>query len=205
MSDPINHPEHYTSHPSGVECITVTEHFGFNVGNAIKYLWRAGLKGDALADLRKAAWYVQREIERREIERRTRPAGPACTCAVVDVTTITDEPGARRTMPDERDPDCPLHGDTAAQRAEVRNSHNTGQRCPLYVNPSLPAERCTCVESSAGELCGDVREALGVEHRCTRPAGHRVTATPGKDWEEARANAHTDGDLWWWPWPEDER
>lgn len=63
--DPINHPSHYTSHPSGVECIQITEHMGFNLGNAVKYIWRADLKDDALADLLKAAWYVQREIERR--------------------------------------------------------------------------------------------------------------------------------------------
>jgi hypothetical protein len=63
--DPIDHPSHYCSHPSGVECIQITEHFGFNIGNAIKYLWRAGLKGDATDDLRKAAWYVQRELQRR--------------------------------------------------------------------------------------------------------------------------------------------
>lgn len=64
--DIVNHPSHYTQHPSGVECITITEHFNFNVGNAIKYLWRAGLKSAPIEDLRKAAWYVQREIERRE-------------------------------------------------------------------------------------------------------------------------------------------
>jgi hypothetical protein len=64
--DVVNHPPHYTSHPSGVECITVTEHMGFNLGNAVKYIWRADLKNDALEDLRKAVWYVQREIERRE-------------------------------------------------------------------------------------------------------------------------------------------
>lgn len=62
--DAINHPAHYNDHPSGVECITVAEHFNFNVGNAIKYLWRAWLKGGAIEDLRKAAWYVNREIER---------------------------------------------------------------------------------------------------------------------------------------------
>jgi hypothetical protein len=61
----VNHPPHYNAHPSGVECITVVEHYGFNVGNAIKYLWRAGQKSpDPLEDLRKAAWYVNREIER---------------------------------------------------------------------------------------------------------------------------------------------
>lgn len=63
--DVVNHPSHYNGHPSGVECITVTEHYGFNVGNAIKYLWRAGLKDDAIVDLKKAQWYVAREIERR--------------------------------------------------------------------------------------------------------------------------------------------
>lgn len=63
QNDNVNHPKHYTSHPSGVECITVTEHFNFNIGNAIKYLWRANDK-NGLEDLRKAAWYVNREIER---------------------------------------------------------------------------------------------------------------------------------------------
>lgn len=63
-ADLVNHPAHYTSHPSGVECITVTEWFPFNVGNAIKYLWRAGEKGDPVEDLRKARWYVDREIAR---------------------------------------------------------------------------------------------------------------------------------------------
>ena len=52
MSDKANnavdHPKHYTSHPSGIECIDVAEHYGFSIGNAIKYLWRAGLKGDAV-------------------------------------------------------------------------------------------------------------------------------------------------------------
>lgn len=66
MSDPVNHPSHYRSHPSGVECIQVTEHMGFNLGNAIKYVWRADLKNDAIEDLRKAAWYINREIQKRE-------------------------------------------------------------------------------------------------------------------------------------------
>jgi len=66
MSDQVNHPAHYRQHPSGVECITISEHMGFCLGNAIKYIWRADLKGDAIEDLRKAAWYVNREIERRE-------------------------------------------------------------------------------------------------------------------------------------------
>lgn len=61
----VSHPPHYTSHPSGIECIQVTEHMNFNLGNATKYIWRAGLKsGDAVEDLRKAAFYVDREIAR---------------------------------------------------------------------------------------------------------------------------------------------
>jgi len=64
--DAVNHPKHYTSHPSGIECIQVTEHMGFNLGNALKYIWRADLKNDAIEDLKKARWYLDREIARRE-------------------------------------------------------------------------------------------------------------------------------------------
>lgn len=58
--DPVNHPTHSTSHPSDVECIEVTESRSFLLGNAIKYVWRAGEKGDAVEDLRKALWYAER-------------------------------------------------------------------------------------------------------------------------------------------------
>ena len=64
MSEQIDHPNHY-QHPSGVEAIDVCEHLGFNLGNAYKYLSRAGKKGDAATDLRKAAWYLRREANRR--------------------------------------------------------------------------------------------------------------------------------------------
>jgi len=66
MADNVNHPPHYTAHPSGVECIEIAEHYGFCIGNAIKYLWRAGLKGDDIEDLKKARWYLDREIQQRE-------------------------------------------------------------------------------------------------------------------------------------------
>lgn len=65
IADSVTHPPHYVSHPSGVECIEITEHMNFCIGNAIKYLWRAGLKDDAVEDLRKARWYIEREIMRR--------------------------------------------------------------------------------------------------------------------------------------------
>jgi len=62
--DNVNHPKHYTQHPSGIECIEITEHMGFNLGNAIKYIWRAFLKDDPVENLRKATWYINREIAR---------------------------------------------------------------------------------------------------------------------------------------------
>lgn len=70
--DNVNHPKHYTSDPSGIEYIDITRHRNFNVGNAIKYLWRAGLKIDAdkssinkqIEDLEKAVWYIVDEIHR---------------------------------------------------------------------------------------------------------------------------------------------
>ena len=65
MTDMVNKPPHYTDHPSGVECIQIAEHFNFCLGNAIKYIWRADLKGNAVEDLKKARFYINREIERR--------------------------------------------------------------------------------------------------------------------------------------------
>lgn len=68
MSDLVNHPPHYTDGPpcpacgATIECITVTERMGFLIGNAVKYLWRAGKKGPALDDLKKARWYIDRAI-----------------------------------------------------------------------------------------------------------------------------------------------
>lgn len=68
MSDienhPVNHPAHYNRHPSGVECITITRHMSFNLGNAVKYIWRADLK-NGIEDLQKAVWYLTDEITKR--------------------------------------------------------------------------------------------------------------------------------------------
>lgn len=73
--DAVDHPKHYTSHPSGVECIDIIEHMTLNVGSAIKYLWRCGLKdgNDEIQELRKAVWYLTREIGKREKERAEKP------------------------------------------------------------------------------------------------------------------------------------
>lgn len=65
LNDPVNHPAHYTSHPSGVECIQITEHMSFCLGNAVKYIWRYNEK-NGIEDLKKAQWYLNREITRLE-------------------------------------------------------------------------------------------------------------------------------------------
>ncbi len=65
-NDPVNSPSHYTNHPSGVQCIDITKHMGFCLGNAMKYIWRADLKEDAIEDLQKAVFYLNKEIETRE-------------------------------------------------------------------------------------------------------------------------------------------
>lgn len=64
--DQVNNPSHYTAHPSGIEAIQITRHMNFNVGNAIKYLWRAGLKNQDkhIEDLKKAIFYIDDEIKR---------------------------------------------------------------------------------------------------------------------------------------------
>ena len=66
MKDNVNNPNHYTSHPSGIECIDITRHMNFNLGNAFKYIWRADLKNNAIEDLEKAVWYLQDEIKKRK-------------------------------------------------------------------------------------------------------------------------------------------
>ena len=68
MNDPVNHPSHYTDGPccehcgKPIECIVIVERMGFSLGNVVKYLWRMGKKGPPLVDLRKARWYLDREI-----------------------------------------------------------------------------------------------------------------------------------------------
>ena len=64
LSSAVNHPQHYNASPSGIEAIDVLEHMNFNLGNAMKYIWRAGHKGNLLQDLEKAKWCLDREIKR---------------------------------------------------------------------------------------------------------------------------------------------
>jgi len=64
MADNVNHPPHYTAHASGHEAVDICEHMNFNLGNAVKYLWRHSHKGAPKEDLKKCAWYLRRERER---------------------------------------------------------------------------------------------------------------------------------------------
>lgn len=68
--DPVNKPKHYNSHPSGVQCIEIARHMNFNLGNAMKYIWRADEKGNTIEDLEKARWYIDDEISKRKGEKR---------------------------------------------------------------------------------------------------------------------------------------
>lgn len=63
--DAVNHPRHYTSHPSGVEVIELTRHLPFDIGNAVKYVLRRGKKGAPEEDLRKALWYLDDAISHK--------------------------------------------------------------------------------------------------------------------------------------------
>ena len=96
-NDQVNHPKHYTSDPSGIECIDVTRHRNFNIGNAIKYLWRAGFKEDKdrklidkqIEDLNKAVWYLVDEIHRLG-GRCTVKTDSINTCLPIDNESIID-------------------------------------------------------------------------------------------------------------------
>lgn len=76
MKDNVNHPSHYNSHPSGIECIDIIRYYPFNIGSAIKYLWRAGLKKDLsmndvdkeIEDLEKAIWCINDRINQLKNE-----------------------------------------------------------------------------------------------------------------------------------------
>lgn len=64
QKEEVNHPSHYNEHEAGIECIDVVEHMTFNLGNAVKYIWRCFHKGSAIQNLEKAIWYLEREIGR---------------------------------------------------------------------------------------------------------------------------------------------
>lgn len=100
--DPVNHPSHYTSGPNGIECIDVVEGMSFTRGNAVKYLWRAGLKGETteatIQDLEKAVWYIQREIT--TLKKSLEPAAEAAREVGQDRRAIRQPQDAPVPWPD---------------------------------------------------------------------------------------------------------
>ena len=134
--DPINHPEHYLTHRSGVECITITEHLNFCLGNAIKYIWRADAKGDAINDLCKAAWYIDREIVRRkalaDIE-NARLLGVIADCLANDlVAKSASSPNSAFTQPQ------------CAQAGDANRQYQMGRMC--YYGDGMPQDSEQAVE-----------------------------------------------------------
>lgn len=77
VPEPAIRPLHYSMHPSGIECITIAQSFNFNLGNVIKYIWRAPYKGHLVEDLEKAKWYLETEIAREKRNRDVAPPQPS--------------------------------------------------------------------------------------------------------------------------------
>jgi len=134
--DPVNHPAHYLTHRSGVECITITEHLNFCLGNAIKYIWRADSKGDAINDLSKAIWYLEREITRRKAladMENARLIGVIADCLENDLVTKS------ASLPN-------LTGNTLAyaQAGDARRQYEMGNMCAT--GEGMPQDLTTAKE-----------------------------------------------------------
>lgn len=99
--DYVNHPPHYKGHPKGIECIEVIEDNPFlSLGNAMKYLWRVswGSKGRDVEDLRKAVWYIEREITRRTAAEATEDTKPLFEEMPFNVLDITIKDGGAKVI-----------------------------------------------------------------------------------------------------------
>lgn len=101
--------KHYRKHPSGVECIEVSRHMNFNLGNALKYIWRADHKGNQVQDLRKAAWYVLDELYRITgdsyyLNKRAEIEG-----YIVSIEPLKGLPETVEVKEDNDGPKCPNH------------------------------------------------------------------------------------------------
>lgn len=163
-NDPVNHPSHYTSHPSGVECIQVTEHMGFNLGNAFKYLFRRSIKheNDGV-DMKKALWYVDREVQKRRAKH------------VEDISKGREVRGQRQGegAPDRETPPqkafcnadrlprcCRVHAEWREAQGMVRPSDGFGDVCGPVPgrDGSLSFERCAPGQPPIEFSVGDEEE-----------------------------------------------
>jgi hypothetical protein len=194
--DPVNHPKHYTGHASGVECIQITEHMNFCLGNAVKYIWRAGEKGDAVKDLRKARWYLDREIARLSDgmgqDRR------ACVPSVAPVAAGEGASPPRvnaESGPQEVSPDAPARAELPAvpptpRQRGPKGTYRTPERLAI-LRRDYPAGRPTheiraAMEALPGGAFPASNEAISTwayQIGLRRPAGYGRGAAiaAGKD------------------------
>lgn len=129
-SDAVNHPSHYNNGEfwhskcgKPVECIDIVRHMDFNIGNAVKYLWRAGKKNDELEDLRKANWYIADRICELEREREEAKKDELAIPTEPDATThITTKSNAVCGGPGEF---WVLRTDTALSASSAWTTFNT--------------------------------------------------------------------------------
>ena len=147
--DPVNHPAHYLTHRSGVECITITEHLNFCLGNAIKYIWRADAKGDAINDLSKAIWYLEREITRRKAlvdMEKAQLLGVIADCLENDLVTKTDSSPNVTGNTLEYAQAANLTGNILAyaQAGDARRQYEMGKMC--YYGDGMPQDSEQAVE-----------------------------------------------------------
>ena len=179
--DPVNHPQHYLTHKSGVECIQVTEHMNFCLGNSLKYIWRADHKGDAINDLSKAVWYLEREIARRkalaDIE-NARLIGVIADSLQKDLVTKS------ASLPTEKIGDVLAF----AQVGDANRQYEMGNMC--YTGEGMPQDKDQAVEwwtLAAAQGHASAQIALDIyELPCPVP---RQTDEPGANLAEIRLQA----------------
>ena len=166
-TDPVNHPQHYLTHRSGIECIQITEHMSFCLGNAIKYIWRADSKGAPINDLRKAIWYLEREITRRTDEANTAPL------VTKSVSLPTEKIGNALAY---------------AQAGDARRQYEMGNMC--YTGEGMPQDKDQAVEwwtLAAAQGHASAQIALDI-YELPAPVS-RQTEEPGASLAEIRLQA----------------
>ena len=180
--DPVNHPAHYLTHRSGIECITITEHLNFCLGNAVKYIWRADEKGDAINDLSKAVQYLEREIVRRkalaDIE-NARLIGVIADCLEKDLVTKS------ASLPN-------LTGTTLAyaQAGDANRQNQMGKMC--YYGDGMPQDYEAAVEwwQKAAEQ-GNYEAQLSLVNAYRTGTGVEKNQTLSDYWLEEARKQHT--------------
>ena len=181
--DTVNHPQHYLTHRSGIECIQITEHMSFCLGNAMKYIWRADEKGDAINDLSKAIWYLEREIIRRkalaDIE-KTQLLGVIADCLEKDLVTKSDS-----------SPNVTGNTLAYAQAGDARLQNQMGLMC--FHGDCMPKDYEAAVEwwHKAAEQ-GNYDAQVSLVHAYRTGTGVEKNQTLADYWLEEARKQHTE-------------